>query len=396
MINQPATQKSSHYKPMSTGERNLAPDLGRGFMLLLIVIAHAPIYLYTAEPVVISRPLGMNLIDDIVNFVGLLFVDNRAYPMFAALYGYGLASMVRRQLAKGVPAEQVKRLLRRRSWLLIVFGFLHFVVIGGADILGLYGFSGLLLGWLLFRSGKAKIRTLVGVSLFYFVVIPLSWFLVTTTMGAGMAIGLTASHTYFGLVLEHTIAYPFVILTQLFIYPMLLAILIGVWVASKQWLDQPDHFRLILKKIAASGILLSIAGAIPLALVGVQLWEPSLEILSLAVVVHIFTGLAGGFGYTALISLFSISARQTAPRTSWLLAAVGKRSLTFYIYQELLLVIILSPVAFGYGGATNSTGVFMIAILIWLSGVGIAALLEQKKLPGPADALLRKLIYRQR
>lgn len=385
---QPTSTHSNH-------ERMLAPDLGRGFMLLLIVIAHAPLFLFNAEPVVFSRPLGVNWLDHLVNFMGIVFVDNRAFPMFAVLFGYGLAFMVKRQLSKGVPEDQVKRLLRRRSWFLIAFGFFHFVVIGGADILGLYGFSGLLIGWLLFKSGKVTLRTLFGVSLFYFIVIPLSWAaMITTADGTGLDASLRPDHTYAGLVLEHTMAFPFVILFQLILYPMLLVILVGVWLAGKRWLEQPDQYRSPLRKIAVYGTGISIVGAIPLALAGVDLWNPSLEWLSAAVILHIFTGLAGGFGYTAFFALFSISARQKVPKITRLLAATGKRSLTFYLYQEAMLVIILSPVAFGVGGMLSSTGVFVVAILIWLTALLLGGILEKKGLPGPADWWLRKLVYR--
>ncbi|GAA0374992.1 DUF418 domain-containing protein [Bacillus horti] len=392
------TKKEKLNSPLKLNDtdRNLAPDLGRGFMLLLIVIAHAPFYLYTAGPGIISRPFGESLIDHIVNFIGVLFVDSRSFPMFAALFGYGLAFMVKKRTEKGVAEELIKKSLRRRSWFLLLFGFIHFVFIGGADILGLYGFSGLLISWLLFSSGKIQLRTLIIVGVAYFIIIPVSWFmLIMTSGGASMQVGLTAEHTYFGLVIEHTMAFPFVILVQLSMYPMLLAILIGVWVAGKQWLDQPYRFRQTLKRIAIWGLMISVVGGFPLALVSVQLWEPSLEVLSLSVILHIITGLAGGFAYTAIIALISINARNKIPKTAWFLSAVGKRSLTFYLYQEALLVVLLSPVAFGLGSEFDATGVFILAILIWISGVLLASWLENRKWPGPADALLRRLIYRK-
>ncbi len=154
-------------------ERFLAPDLGRGFMLLLIVAAHAPLYLFHAELNDATRPFGDHLADHFVNFLGIILVDGRAYPMFAILFGFGLAFMVQRQLKKGTPKEQIKRLLRWRAFYLLLFGFIHLVIIGGMDILAFYGFSILLVSWVLFKSTKTKVRMIFILSIIYFMIIPL-------------------------------------------------------------------------------------------------------------------------------------------------------------------------------------------------------------------------------
>jgi hypothetical protein len=46
---------------VSPGERSLAPDLARGFMLLLIAMAYAPVYLFNVEPGVYTHPAGGDL-----------------------------------------------------------------------------------------------------------------------------------------------------------------------------------------------------------------------------------------------------------------------------------------------------------------------------------------------
>ncbi|MDF2713492.1 MAG: hypothetical protein K0R28_417 [Paenibacillus sp.] len=381
--------------PVAAHERMLAPDLGRGFMLLLIVVAHAPMYLFTADSFLITRPPGDHWLDDVVNFIGLLFVDNRAYPMFAVLFGYGLAAMVKRQLAAGEPKERVKRLLRRRSWFLVLFGAVHCIVIGGADVLGLYGISALLAGSLLFRSDRAKGRAILWVSLAYLVLMPLVWVAVMPISSGDVSFAhLTASHTYFQVVMENLIAYPIVIAAQMLLFPMVLPILVGIWLAGKNWLERPEQHRSLLKRIAIGGILISMLGALPLALTGARLWNPAPMLLDWGVVLALLSGLAGGFGYTALIALASLSARNSAPKlTNWL-AAVGKRSLTFYLYQEAMLVILLSPVALGFGGIFSGAGIFAASVLIWAVGVVLASWMEKRGMRGPADALLRKLVYR--
>ena len=58
-----------------------------------------------------------------------------------------------------------------------------------------------------------------------------------------------------------------------------------------------------------------------------------------------------------------------------------------------MLVILLSPVALGLGGMVNITGVSLIALFIWISSLLLAVFLEKWGKPGPADFLLRTLIY---
>ncbi|MFS0723117.1 DUF418 domain-containing protein [Paenibacillus sp. 1P07SE] len=380
-----------------TPERALAPDLGRGFMLLLIVVAHAPVYLFAADTRLMTRPLGEHALDQVINFWGLLFVDNRAYPMFAVLFGYGLATMVSRQIGKGLPVQQVKRLLLRRSWLLIVFGFIHMVIIGGADILAAYGVAGLVIGWLLFKRTQLQIRAIIGFGLVYMLLIPSAWlvlFPILKSEDSGM--GLTATHTYLQLVGEYAMAFPFVVLINVLLYPMIFIISLGIWSARNRWLDQPERFHKRLKQLALGGISISMTGALPYALVGANAWHPQPEMISWFFILHVLTGVAGGLGYTALIAIGSHSIRRIMPRVTSMLVSVGKRSLTFYIYQELMLVVLLSPVAFGLGGRMDSAGALITAVLIWMSGIAIAVWLESRRLSGPADAIMRKLVYRRR
>ncbi|PTM53336.1 DUF418 domain-containing protein [Desmospora activa] len=390
---------------VSDRERSLAPDLARGFMLLLIVLAHAPLLLFGTTPGVLGdfgRPEGVSSVDKVVDFVALLFVDSRAYPMFAALFGYGLAMMVGRQLASGTSELEVRRLLRRRSLFLLLFGLVHFVIIGGADILAFYGVAGLLVGWLLFRENRMLIRALLFVGLLYLILIPLAWVgIASTLVGESMDRGISATTTYAEVALEHLIAFPFVPLFQLLLWPILLPILVGIWAARKHLLDKPQAQYKLLRRIAIIGIPISVVGGLPRAMIEAQLWEPTSAIIGLAAAVHILTGLAGGLGYGAMFGLIGarvsrIKASGHTGMVAWCLAAMGKRSLTFYIYGEAMLVIILSPVAFGLGGMLHSTGAAIVAVLVWLSGVGLASLLEFKGLRGPADALLRRLVYRNR
>jgi uncharacterized membrane protein YeiB len=58
--------------------------------------------------------------------------------------------------------------------------------------------------------------------------------------------------------------------------------------------------------------------------------------------------------------------------------ALGKRSLTFYVWNEAMLVLFLSPVALDLRGRVSNGIAAMIAVGIWSLSVILATLLEKK------------------
>ncbi|CAM4271152.1 DUF418 domain-containing protein [Bacillus manliponensis] len=382
-----------HIKPISNHERSLAPDLARGFMLLIIAIAHAPLWLSVTNTNLLSRPEGGSTVGEIINFFCILFVDNRGMPLFAALFGYGMTMMVKRQLSAGMLETESKRLLKRRSLFLLLFGLVHTVIIGGIDILAFYGTAGLLIGWLLFRGDQTLRRGILLVSLFSIIFILFVWTGISIDMnGYGVSAGFSDTSSYGEAALTKLIGFPFMILAQLFMYPMLLPVLIGMWAARNDLLNGKKHRKLLIL-IAITGIAISIIGALPFAMISTKLWIPSPATIGLMTSLQILTGLAGGFGYAVLFGLIGSFVNRTGFVT-YSLAALGKRSLTFYLFNEAMLVIIMSPVAFGLGHVLHTTGAFVTAVLIWFTSLFLATILERKGLRGPADAFMRRLVYK--
>lgn len=88
-------------RTIERNKRAISLDLARGVMLLLIALAHAPLYLYTSEPGIMQRVESINFFDEVVNLFGIFFIDNRARAMFAVLLGYGLVLSFDSQTSKG-------------------------------------------------------------------------------------------------------------------------------------------------------------------------------------------------------------------------------------------------------------------------------------------------------
>ena len=76
-----------------TSVRYPAPDVARGFMLLLIALANAPFWL-----VLFRDRAEVTGADTIWTGLRAALVDHRSYPLFAMLFGFGLAIMARRRI----------------------------------------------------------------------------------------------------------------------------------------------------------------------------------------------------------------------------------------------------------------------------------------------------------
>ena len=122
--------------PMALSARALAPDLARGFMLLFIALANSH-YFLRGSSVLGGFPQDGSAVDSAATWLIATFVDGRAFPMFGLLFGYGVAQIVRRHEA--LERKAVRRLLWRRSLVLILVGLLHGLLLYVGDILMAYG-----------------------------------------------------------------------------------------------------------------------------------------------------------------------------------------------------------------------------------------------------------------
>ncbi|WP_049556396.1 DUF418 domain-containing protein [Nonomuraea sp. SBT364] len=380
-------------RPVEQGARQLAPDLARGIMLALIAVANSAIYLY-------GRPYGIrqHIIehgwpDRVASAVSMTVVDARAYPMFAALFGYGMVQIWnrRRDDAEG------RRVLRRRSWWLLAFGAVHATLLFSGDVLGVYGLVGLVLVRLL----GVRDRTLLVLAACWLVAVALASALVFSTPEG------TAQRSYFW---SFAVEDP---LTALALRPLEwvtgplgmlgvgTAALVGVWAGRGALLSSPDRLR----RAALWGPLIGAAGGLPVGLIaaGVLAVHDPVVVMALNAV-HVVTGIAGGLGYAALIGVLAdrIGRRpgrrigQRLGPVVTALAACGQRSLTCYLLQSVGFVALLSPYAGGLGGRLGSAATVALALLTWAGIVVVAEVMRRAGARGPAEVLMRRLVYPRR
>ncbi|MBB3110854.1 putative membrane protein YeiB [Paenibacillus phyllosphaerae] len=377
--------------PSAIVKRAASLDLARGAMLLLIVLAHAPLYLYASDPGIMQRTASVSLFDHIVNGFGFFFIDARARAMFAVLFGYGLVLAFDRLIAKGTSPKLALKSIRRRSWVLILFGIVLAVVIGGQDILMAYGVAGLIVSPLLTREHRAWKRTFLLITLLYILIVPVFWGFNMQEMGSyGFPPEVAAGDTYLHSMLGQLVTFPTIPLLIHAMFPVLPSVLLGIWMARQRLLTEPQRHSKTLASIIRIGLPVSLIGALPVTLLG-TVWHPDWFTAGLAQGLHILTGVAGGLAYAAVFGLIGAKLEQPGLAARSVMA-LGKCSLTFYVWNEAVLVLLFSPVAFDLGGLVSNGVAALIAGAVWVLAVAAAASLEKWNKNGPLEVLLRRLV----
>lgn len=372
--------------------RKLAPDLARGVMLLLIAMAYAGVYAGGGFGTDVS---GEPFQDRAASLFTTIFLDNRAFPMFAILFGYGMAWIVSRQRARGTSEQEVRRLLRRRGGFLLLFGFVHAFFVFPGEILTSYGLAALVTGWLLMRSNQAIVRAAVVFAVFYVITVPLS--MVGMAM-SGMAAGteeyvILPGYLTLGDWIERFVFLPFGPLFIAFAYPLLLLVVLGYRAGRAGLLDDPAAHRSFLTKVAVVGISVSVLSALPIALTVQGVLAPGMITEGLFMALQVLSGVLGGAGYAALFALWGIRLEQTRGPLTRAVAAMGQRSLTFYILNSVLVAVVLHPDLVGLGTVSGGAGALLVAALAWSVSLALAAWLEVRNRPGPLDQLMRRCVY---
>ncbi|MGH3871767.1 MAG: DUF418 domain-containing protein [Pseudonocardiaceae bacterium] len=376
--------------------RSLAPDLARGMMLLLIALANVTSYLYGDGSY--GRGVWIRdypVLDQTVLLLQATFVRDRVYPMFALLFGYGIVQLLRRQISNGVDAVTVRKLVRRRGWWLVLFGFLHALLLFSGDIIGAYGLLAVLLAGVIVH---ARDRTLLIMAALWTAAL---W-TVPVALSQLLDGRLTHPETKANSISDPLQAAGIRVLewaqssTVDSIFVLVPALMVGVWAARRKLLDEPARYRPLLLRVAVLGVVLAVVGGIPWGLKRIPWWTPSSDtVIILLDWAHTLTGYAGGIGYAAIAGLITIRV-QARGRPGWVvtaLAACGQRSMTCYLLQSVVFVAVLAAYGGGLGSRLGFTEVEILAVVTWGSTVLLADAMGRRGYRGPAERLLRRLTY---
>ncbi|NKY32532.1 DUF418 domain-containing protein [Nocardia speluncae] len=396
--------------PLGGNDRIPGPDLARGFMLLLIVLANTAYYLYGGQRSASgAHPVDGSALDTVVQGVLITTVDLRVYPMFAFLFGYGLVMIARRQSQRGLSEKQVRSVIQRRNVWLIVFGAVHALLLWGGDILGAYGLTGLVLVWLFLRRSDRTLLVWAGIgSVIVALVAGLSALGAVAVLsgedtGGGFDPGFADSayasiseENFWAAAVARITMWPVQVtfVQGLFGLVVPVSILLGFWAARHRVLERPQEHRQLLWVTAIAGITLGWSFGLVHALAHAGVISGVEPAMAAMAAPQMATGLACGLGYVAVFGLIGgrLAGRRLGP-VAYAVTAVGKRSMSCYLAQSVLCAPLLAAWGLGLGAALGSAGMAAFAVGVWIITIGYAVLLERQANPGPAETLLRRLVY---
>ena len=405
-----------------TGSRGLrypAPDVARGFMLLLIALANVGSWVAGPEG------LAPSTADRTWAFMSALFIDQRAYPLFALLFGFGLATMVNRRMASGIDAycqqltgglrapsaaeldqarEQAaidaRRLVRRRGLWMVLFGLIHGAFFP-SEIIGTYGIVAVVFaGWFAHKHHKRQLAVcaLVLLSQFEPVVLAMLFGPGGEAAGSAPAAAPTGAGESMASALPwfvtNVFGWFFTALNAAFTTMILPAAFLGARLADTDLIAHPERHRGLLTVAGIGGLALGALGALHQLLVPLTSAQPWAADSALIMVL----GLAGGCGWLAVLALYAggptADNRLTGLRR--LLSNVGRRSMTAYLSQTVMFagIFVIAPRLTGRPLELGLVASAAVAVMVWLTTVVLCAVLERLGMPGPFESLLRIAVAR--
>ena len=375
-------------------QRDIAPDVLRGFALLGILVVNIQFMgLNSGEGARGEWTLGFA--NGSATFVIASIFAGKFYLLFSFLFGYSSNYIIRGDVAN-------RRRWVKRCFALITLGILHFTFLWHGDIIFMYGLFGLLLIPFFFRADRTlKIWTRI---VFFFSATLMIF------IGALVYIGerffpeesvqqsmeskldsVLINGSFFDAIPARLELWVYSISSGVFLQGGLAfaAFLLGLRMARINFLSSPIDVEKN-SKLIKFGFLLGAPIQIIAALVLVrneQSAEPSEATYLLALLIS--------FIAAPLLSMFYIGlirkvVEEKPHLVSWMKPA-GQMSLTIYISQSVMASVIFGPWGFGLFQDLQTWQVILLACGIWLLLVYLASFWLKKHSQGPLEKLVNSL-----
>jgi uncharacterized protein len=374
-------------------QRDIAPDVLRGFALLGILVVNIQFMALSSDQGA-RGDWTQGFANGSATFAIAAIFAGKFYLIFSFLFGYSSNYIIRDERSNR--ARWIKR-----CFALMILGALHFTFLWHGDIIFVYGLFGLLLTFFFFRSDKTlKIWSYVvfSISTFLIMIVGLSAYFAENYLQQDFQ---TASESNLdeilrnGSFLESIPArlelWIYGISTGIFLQGGLAfaAFLLGIRMARSRFLSSPinkDQNSSTIKKGLILGAPIQIASAIVL-LRNEQSVDPSESIYLLALFASFVAAPLLSMSYIGLIRRL---VEDKPHLVSWMKPA-GKMSLTVYISQSIITSLIFSPWGLGLFQELQTWQVLILAFAIW----GILVYLAIKWLgrfkQGPLEQLVNVL-----
>ena len=374
-------------------QRDLAPDVLRGFALLGILVVNIQFMGLNSDQGARGE-WTQGFANGSATFLIAALFAGKFYLLFSFLFGYSSNYVIRNDRSNR--ARWIKRCL-----VLIGFGALHFTFLWHGDIIFVYGLFGLLLTFFFFRADRTlKIwsRIVFFLSTFFIVLIGAlaltAEYLLNEDLGSSTVVSLDEilrSGTFLESIPARLEVWVLGIATGIFLQGGLAfaAFLLGVRLARANFLSSPmdkaANERLIKKGLILGLPIQIIAAAILLQ--NEQSAEPSESVYLISLFVSFVTAPLLSMFYVGLIRKL---VEERPNLVSWLKPA-GKMSLTIYISQSVITSLIFGPWGLGLFQDLQTWQVFVLAFAIWLFLSYLAGQWLKRFNQGPLEKLVGSL-----
>jgi uncharacterized protein len=374
-------------------QRDIAPDVLRGFALLGILVVNIQFMGLNSDQGARGE-WTQGFANGSATFLIAALFAGKFYLLFSFLFGYSSNYVIRND--KSNRARWIKRCL-----VLIAFGALHFTFLWHGDIIFLYGLFGLLLTFFFFRADRTlKIwsRIVFFLSTFFIVLIGalalMAEYLLDEDLGTSTVVSLDEilrSGTFLESIPARLEVWVLGIATGIFLQGGLAfaAFLLGVRLARANFLSSPmdkaANERLITKGLIL-GLPIQIIAAVIL-LQNEQSDEPSESVYLISLFVSFVTAPLLSMFYVGLIRKLV----EERPHLVLWMKPAGKMSLTIYISQSVITSLIFGPWGLGLFQDLQTWQVFVLAFAIWLILSYLAAQWLKKFNQGPLEKLVSSI-----
>ena len=372
-------------------QRDIAPDVLRGFALLGILVVNIQFMgLNSSEGARGEWTLGFA--NGSATFVIASIFAGKFYLLFSFLYGYSSNYIIR-----GERSNRTRWI--KRCFALIALGALHFTFLWHGDIIFVYGLFGLLLTPFFFRKDKtlkiwARVIFIV-TSTFILLVGALLYVAERYFPEEGLQVPMESKldsvlvdGSFVDSISARLELWVYGVTTGIFLQGGLAfaAFLLGLRLARTQFLSSPIDTKknsALMKKGFVFGAPIQIIAALILV-TNEQSAEPSEAIYILA--------LFASFVAAPLLSMFYIGlirklVEEKSHLVSWMMPA-GRMSLTAYISQSIITSMIFGPWGFGLFQDLQTWQVVLLAFGIWALLVYLATIWLKRFSQGPLEQLV--------
>ena len=374
-------------------QRDLAPDVLRGFALLGILVVNIQFMGLNSDQGARGE-WTQGFANGSATFLIAALFAGKFYLLFSFLFGYSSNYVI--QNNRSNRARWIKR-----CFVLIAFGALHFTFLWHGDIIFVYGLFGLLLTFFFFRADRTlKIwsRIVFFLSTFFIVLIGalalMAEYLLDEDLGTSTVVSLDEilrSGTFLESIPARLEIWVLGIATGIFLQGGLAfaAFLLGVRLARSNFLSSPidkvANSRLI-KKGLIFGLPIQVIAAVIL-LRNEQGAEPSESVYLIS--------LFASFVAAPVLSMFYVGVIrklvEERPHLVLWMKPAGKMSLTIYISQSVITSLIFGPWGLGLFQDLQTWQVFALAFGIWLLLSYLAAQWLKRFDQGPLEKLVSSL-----